>query len=172
VVTLAAASGCKKTDVDASTPAHVSDRGDGTCLYFHATSACPKGASCNPPPPETIECPQGMGDAAAATSSSARPPGKEGWFRIPSQLIANPFHGCFFDVEGYCAPVDVDQCERGKEIAVACKPIDATLPPNQRRFALEAFDYQDSFGVCHHVAATECVSGACAMPETTTVACK
>jgi hypothetical protein len=171
VVTLAVAPACKKADVvDASTPARIADRGDGTCLYVHKTDPCPPNATCNPPGPETIECPPGMGDAATA-SSSARPPGKEGWYKIPAQLVANPYNGCFYEIEGYCAPLDVDRCELGGNVKVACKAIDETLPPNQRRFALAAFDYKDSFGVCHHVAATECAAGACPMPETTNVPC-
>jgi hypothetical protein len=111
-----------------------------------------------------------MGDGGE-TGTSARPPGKEGWFRIPAQLVANPWNGCFYEPGGWCAPVEVDRCDHAEDVKIACKAIDEKAPPDKRRFQLEPFDYRDALGVCHHAAATECPTGLCAMPETTEVPC-
>lgn len=170
VVTLALAPACQKRPPDthgSKRAAHVTRAGDGTCRYHHAESPCPEGALCNPPPPVRIECPAG-GDGPVA--DEARPPGKAGWYRIPSQLFANPYHGCTFVTEGYCAPVSEDRCEHGAAVKVPCKPIDPQAPPDQRRFALEAFEYRDSFGVCRRVPAMEC-KGDCSIEKAETVAC-
>lgn len=171
VVTLALAPACQKRPPDSNgskRAAHVARAADGVCRYYHAESPCPEGALCNPPPPVRIECPAALRDGGVA--DDARPPGKEGWYRIPSQLFANPYNGCFFLVEGYCAPVAEDRCEQGAVVKVPCKAIDPQAPPNDKRFSLEPFEYKDSFGVCRKVPATEC-QGDCPLPPTEKVAC-
>lgn len=175
VVTLALGPACQKRPPETAGTAQVSRGGDGTCRYHHASRPCPEGTLCNPPPPVRVECPRKLRDEAGADGGAvtvdARPPGKEGWYRIPSELVANPYNGCFFQVEGYCAPVAEDRCEHGPLVKVACKAIDPSLAPDARRFALESFTYKDSFGRCQKVPAVECAAGACPLPPTEQVPC-
>lgn len=75
---------------------------------------------------------------------------------MPAELRVTGYHGCYFLVEGYCAPVHLDECERGPTIPVPCRAIDTQLPVEKRRIAIDAFTYRDSMGVCHRVSAIEC----------------
>lgn len=144
---------------------------DGSCLYRLPGPSCPEGASCNPPAPERIECPPELRKAGMPAADPARPVGKEQWFRIPPELVATPFSGCFFRVEGYCAPVAQARCEPGETVKVPCAAIDPTAPPNARRYALASFSYRDSFGACRRVPATECSATSCPLPATAVVSC-
>jgi hypothetical protein len=46
---------------------------DGTaCTLSRGVSGCPKGAMCNPPPPQPVECPAGMGKEEWAQIGSSK----------------------------------------------------------------------------------------------------
>lgn len=92
---------------------------------------------------------------------------------MPAELQVTGYHGCYFLVEGYCAPVHLDECERGPTIPVSCKAIEQ---PNSRwrsgGSAIDAFTYRDSMGVCHRVSAMECSFMECpTMPSSDVVPC-
>jgi hypothetical protein len=144
---------------------------DGSCLYHLPAPGCPKGAPCNPPEPERIECPPELRKAGAPPVDPARPTGKKGWFRIPAALVATPFSGCYFRGEGYCGPVELARCEPGETIKLTCTATNPAAVGDAKRFAVSPFTYRDPYGVCHAVPATECSVMGCALPASPVVAC-
>ena len=63
VVTLAGPAACSSSGGQRRSPiddfAYVSR--DGSACIYHVDMACPPNATCNPPPPQAVECPAGMG---------------------------------------------------------------------------------------------------------------
>jgi hypothetical protein len=171
VVTVAALPACKKTSIVDGEPTGVEATSigawDGKCT-LNVPVHCPKGATCNPPAPDEIDCPPAYRDAAAPAPISRRPPGKESWVRVKPRLWA--YDGrCWMVGERFCAPPPrplecttwPDQleitCTRGTRGSDAG---DGGAPAHR----IESFVWRDGVGACHKVAAFEC-SGPCALPE-------
>jgi hypothetical protein len=91
VIVIAACSGSKTPEEPApkrypGATWHVSSRGPDQCMAGETDLGCPKGVTCNPPPPQEIECP-------------AFPEGRE-WVRVvkrPNGECAILPDGCFAD---------------------------------------------------------------------------
>jgi len=184
VVTFAAATmhvGCNKTrthnppapnpdptptTTTKSEPAKVVSRADGRC-YLEYSMSCPPNARCNPPEPEEIDCPAGMGDASAPKKTSRRPPGKEDWLRLPSHIYANRGE-CSFGDERFCAPPPkkTDCTPAGEIMKLKCTKLDA----GRERHQIESFVYKDFAGTCHKVPSMECPA-LCEVPEGEIVPC-
>ena len=171
---LAGLEGCHKQTVD-NQPAS-RERGTASvwrngdrCSMMPPSDPCPKGVSCNPPPPTEIECPPTHRDAGEPAPTAVRPPGKEGWLRKLPHLWVSP-HGCSYTSETYCAaPPKAFECTPSSgNPSLACKPLpaaDGGSPPDASvtelaakatRWSLEAFVFKDGVGTCHKVPAFVC----------------
>jgi len=83
--------------------AYVFRAASGECLMSQPMS-CPKNVSCNPPPPESVDCPVTHRDAGDPPPTvTRRPPGKEDWVRVRPRLYASQY-GCSYNGESFCAP--------------------------------------------------------------------
>ena len=188
VVTVAAVACRKETIESPETPrgddhSYVSRNGDRCTMSL--PEHCPKGASCNPPPPTEIDCPPTHRDAGEPAPPSARPPGKEDWLRVRPACWASQY-GCSYVAEHYCAPpTKKAECTSSPPaVTIKCSPIvgdagadaaaDAGKPktPSTGPWLLESFVYKDGLGACHRVPSFEC-AGDCraVMPAATPVPC-
>jgi hypothetical protein len=189
VVTVAAApsvAGCKKTPLTDPDPpgndsAYVNRREDGHC-YLSVPEHCPKGASCNPPPPQQVDCPANMRDAGDAPTVSRRPAGKDDWIRIPGALSYLSPTKCVYLAERFCAPPGKPYActpyPQGVEIPCAKVDPDGGAPDSGRpsyapfSFKVEPFTWKDGAGTCHKAPAVVCSTGhTCELPETPVVPC-
>ncbi len=172
VVTVAMLPACKKTTVTDPEPPDrmrsisVSDV-FGRCT-LNVPMSCPKGASCNPPPPEEVDCPPGKGDANAPPGVARRPRGKEDWIRVKPH--ASAWGGkCGYSGERFVAPPGkpYETTPWPSYADVKCTAeSDAGNAP--RRF--DTFVWKDATEQCHEVSGLEC-SGQCDLPEGKIVPC-
>jgi hypothetical protein len=172
VVTVAVMPACKKTTINDPEPPEgvksvsINDY-SGKCTLSIPMS-CPKGASCNPPPPEEVDCPPGKGDASAPPGVSRRPPGKEDWIRVKPHV--NAWSGkCGWSGERFVAPPGkpMASTEWQKYGEVKCTATsDAGAAPHK----LDTFRWTDGLGACHEVSGLEC-AGQCDLPEGKIVPC-
>ena len=134
VVTVALAPACKPgatggTSGDPSSDDgvyHVSRRPDGTCTLYQSMS-CPKNATCNPPPPMEVDCPEpAPGEAtvdagiASKTKPPPTPPGKQGWVHVrPHVWVSAP--NCHYQPGRWC-PGDRmrGECTHDPAVQVRC----------------------------------------------------
>jgi hypothetical protein len=191
VVTVAAApsiAACKKTPLTDGDPpagnesAYVNRREDGKC-YMSVPEHCPKGASCNPPPPQQVDCPANMRDAGDAPGVARRPAGKEDWIRIPGGLSYMAPGKCSYMAERFCAPpgkpYTCTPYPTGVEIKCSKIEPDGGTPDSGRPWAyvptdfkVDPFTYKDGVGTCHQAPALDCSTGRrCEIPETPVVPC-
>lgn len=49
---------------------------DGTCTLY-VSVRCPEGVMCNPPPPETVPCPEDLGGPGTPPAQDGAQPGKD-----------------------------------------------------------------------------------------------
>lgn len=171
---LAGLGGCRKQTVENEPlsrergTASVWRNGD-RCSMMPPSGPCPKGVSCNPPPPTDIDCPPSHRDAGEPAPTEVRPPGKEGWLRTLPHLWVSQY-GCSYSAEAYCAPPP-KPFARTTSVgvpSVACKPLpvadggsapDASateLASKTTRWSLESFVFMDGLGTCHKVPAFVC----------------
>ncbi len=131
---------------------------------------CPPNARCNPPEPEEVDCPLGMGDASAPKKPTRRPPGKEDWLRISSYVAARNGE-CFFHDERFCAPPGqkMECTPYAKPLALKCAKV-AGDGGGAERFAIESFVHTDILGQCHRLPKMEC-AGSCPVDDGTIVPC-
>jgi hypothetical protein len=172
VVTIAVMPACKKTTITDPEPPEgtqsvsINDF-NGKCTLYVPMS-CPKGASCNPPPPEEVDCPPGKGDASAPPGVARRPLGKEDWIRVKPR--ANAWSGrCSWSGERFVAPPGKPMASTAWPTSVEVKctaKSDAGTEPH----AFETFVWKDILGQCHEVKGLECV-GQCDLPEGKIVPC-
>lgn len=166
VVTVSALAGCRKQTVDNDPVVHekesayVSRYGDRCTMG--TPQHCPKGASCNPPPPEEIDCPPNLRDAGEpAPTATARPAGKEDWLRLKPHLWASRY-GAGYTPERFCAPPPKPfECMQSEMVALKSKPIANADAAPANRYAIEPFVYKDGMGTCHKVPAFECGEAEC-----------
>lgn len=147
---------------------------DGRC-YRTQSMRCPKGLSCNPPPPLEVDCPPKRYDAGSDPPPiTRRPPGKEDWLRVTPQLVfLDDQRGCIYTPEWFCTPAEskVTECTAYPEaLKVACS---RDGDGGTRRF--EPFVYKDALGTCRKVLAGTCApafSGRCAVTDGEVAACE
>jgi hypothetical protein len=172
---------CKKTTIESppdESRVTLSRRENGVCQIYRSMS-CPKGATCNPPPPQEVDCPPDMRDAGDPPAVTRRPAGKEGWLRVPSRLwVGND--GCTFNYEQFCAPPgkpNAGECTPYQEaLKVKCEVPDKDAgrqaQPTTTPRKVDAFVYKDSVGGCHKVPELECTSNTlCKHPDGDSVPC-
>jgi hypothetical protein len=168
--------GCRKTMGHDPDPESARDRSasvfradNGNCELIVPMS-CPKGASCNPPPPDIIDCPANKRDAGEPAGPTRRPPGKEDWLRVKPQLWVGA--QCEYVGERFCAPPGKPfECTaQSDRVTVPCAAVppdggvDASPAIASSRYQLESFVYKDGVGACHRIAAMTCGTS-CAAPE-------
>src|SRR5690606_19320466 len=115
--------------------------------------SCPKGASCNPPPPMQVDCPPDMRDAGDPPAVTRRPPGKEDWLRVTPRLWSTTTGTtCNYQPEYFCAPPGKPyECTpHPKTVTVGCTMGDAGTRQ------VDSFVYKDGLGACRKVPASEC----------------
>ncbi|MBS2013681.1 MAG: hypothetical protein JST00_12380 [Deltaproteobacteria bacterium] len=163
VVTVAA-TGCKKQPV--VEPEGTSGEGsasifrNGNVCRMAVPVHCPRGATCNPPPPLEIDCPPDHRDAGEPDPSPARPPGKEGWIRVRPHLWA--YKGsCSYNAPYFCAPQGKPfKCEQPPQglafVSPKCSGVDAGATPIVH---IESFVAYDGIGTCVSVPAFDCPQG-------------
>ncbi len=191
----AATTGCKKqplVDPDGignSGPDTVSVYRSGEGCRMHVPEHCPKGASCNPPPPTEIDCPASHRDAGEVDPAPKRPPGKEDWLRATPHLYAAR-SGCGYTAPYFCAPPGKPhECMRPPNelayVQLKCAVVEAgagatdggvqarDAGPPKPKIHIESFVRWDGFG-CEAIPAFDCEEGDnClrAMPSGTTAPC-
>lgn len=170
VVVVPVSAGCRKTSAgDQNASASVYRAPDG-CRISHPMS-CPPGASCNPPPPEPVDCPPSLRDAGDPEPVARRPKGKEDWLRVRPSLWVGA--QCTYQPEYFCAPPGKrDQCtERGPIVTIPCKAKAEADGGKSGTYELASFVYKDGLGECRRVPAMECTTGRCDAPEGDVVTC-
>ena len=178
VVTVSAMTGCRKQTIDNDPVSHGQESVYVGRYGDHCTMGvpehCPKGASCNPPPPPEIDCPASLRDAGEPEGPTARPPGKEDWLRVKPRLWASQ-NGCSFQPEYFCAPPPkAYECTPQTEgPPLKCTPVALPDGGPSTRTAIAAFVYKDGTGACRKVPAFECNNVTCLkeMPASEAVPC-
>lgn len=184
VVTVAAAAGCTKaaapenkgpsekiatgeTAESNSWEASVHRISKGRCTYLPAGS-CPKGGTCNPPPPMPVICPPELNDGGPASLAPAPPQGKQGWLRTVGQYYK--YEGkCSFTRPAYCPPkgAGTTSCTATKQIPVPCDS------PSPTSLHLSSIVYEDEAGGCMKLPEFTCTSpNGCEAPAGIIVACE
>lgn len=176
--------GCRKQTVgegdgptanDRSQPAHVSRVGD-RCTMMVPTGGCPKGVSCNPPPPIDIDCPPepDAGPSADAGPAPARPAGKEDWLRVRPHLWASRY-GCGYSPAYFCAaPPKPHECTvPPTPPTLKCTPANGADAGTATSWTIDSFVANDGLGACRKIPSFECTSSDCiaSMPAGEIVPC-
>jgi hypothetical protein len=78
-------------------------RDGDVCRYERRNESCPPGLHCRPSPPLVIDCPPELLDGGAPEGPTARPPGREAWYRV-REALAVQWHACVFEEPYYCPP--------------------------------------------------------------------
>ena len=175
-VVVVAGPACKKTPVvDPEPPpdmntSYIGHQTNGDCTLSPVVH-CPRGATCNPPAPEPIDCPPGH-RPNTPPPITRRPPGKEDWLRVKPHL--NTFGGewlCSYTAERFCAPSPKPyECTPYPEPV----PVKCTKTKNdagQMSAKTESFVWKDILGTCHEVPPVTCESWDCPVPDGNVVPC-
>lgn len=193
--------GCRKQGVEEGEGGGVSVyrgsayQGDACFMSFHYS--CPRGATCNPPPPEMVDCPPSLRDASSDPPvSTRRPPDKADWLRVTPIVWPQDKGECVYRPEYFCAPKGAkraDCTQSPATVKMKCHPPDAsdgggkdaadasprpTVPPpaspGQPTVIVSSFVYKDGLGECRKVPESPCLAtrhGGCVVPDGDVVPC-
>jgi len=154
----------------------------GKC-FMSVPQHCPKGASCNPPPPPEVDCPPALRDASAPAAITRRPAGKSDWLRVLPRLSLNRGRQgatCTYVPEYFCAPEGkkVECTKQPTNVDVKCAfvtepgvPQDGGIAVPPGHFTLETFVFKDVNATCHRAPAMECAMRGCDKVEDEVVPC-